>query len=109
MPKCQEEFQVRRNGARPLARLRVFLPPPTSPFGRGSGCELAPLLDSLGSWLDDPNSENMDEAVIIPGPIMSLRLMLDVALGTEGESRKYFEEFIKITHRARREPRANHD
>ena len=38
--------------------------------------------------------ENIDENNIIPGPIMTLRLLTDIALGPDKES-KYYYEFIK--------------
>jgi hypothetical protein len=42
----------------------------------------------------DLHDEEIDEAKVIP-PIMSLHLLLNIALGSEAESRKYFDEFMK--------------
>jgi hypothetical protein len=42
----------------------------------------------------DFNGKDIDEDGIIPGPIMTLRLLTDIALGSEEES-KYYYEFIK--------------
>ncbi len=45
----------------------------------------------------DFGGEEIDEDAIIPGPIMGLRLLIDIALGAEEESRRYFDEFIRRT------------
>jgi hypothetical protein len=39
--------------------------------------------------------EDIDENGIIPGPIMSLRMMLDVALGSDETASYYINEFKK--------------
>jgi len=39
--------------------------------------------------------KEIDENDIIPGKIMTLRLLSDIALGSEEESRFYYNEFIK--------------
>jgi hypothetical protein len=41
--------------------------------------------------------EEIDEENIIPGPIIGLRLMLDIALGSDEDSRRYMDEFVKRT------------
>lgn len=43
----------------------------------------------------DFDNQNIDENEIIPGSIMIIRLLTDIALGTEEESRYYYNEFIK--------------
>ncbi|MFZ5453916.1 MAG: hypothetical protein ACOZF2_18845 [Thermodesulfobacteriota bacterium] len=41
------------------------------------------------------NEKEVKEDEIVPGKIMILRLLLDIALGSEKESRLYYNEFIK--------------
>jgi hypothetical protein len=45
----------------------------------------------------DPDLMKMEvtEDQIIPGPIASLKIMIDVALGSDEESKYYFNEFMK--------------
>jgi len=43
----------------------------------------------------DFNRKDIDADGIIPGPIMTLRLLTDIVLGSEEESKYYFNEFIK--------------
>jgi hypothetical protein len=66
--------------------------------------EVISLLDKIESWwivnvdiATDPDlhGKEIDETMVIPGPIMGLRLLLDIALGTEEESKKYLDEFMK--------------
>lgn len=45
----------------------------------------------------DMADKDIDEDGIIPGPIMSLRLLTDIAFGAEEESGWYFKEFKKRT------------
>jgi hypothetical protein len=68
--------------------------------------EMVSLLDKIETWwvvnVDiavDPDLHDLeiDEIKVIPGPIMGLRLLLDIALGSEDESKKYFDKFIKQT------------
>jgi len=72
--------------------------------------EMFGLLDKIGRWwivnvdiATDPqfDGEQVDESSIVPGPIMWLQLMMDVALGSEEDSRKHLDEFRKLTHRAK--------
>lgn len=42
---------------------------------------------------DFDGSEEIDEDGIMPGPIMGMRLLMDIALGDEKESRLYFDQF----------------
>jgi hypothetical protein len=44
---------------------------------------------------DFDGSEEIDEDGILPGPIMGMRLLMDIALGDEKESRFYYDEFRK--------------
>jgi hypothetical protein len=39
--------------------------------------------------------DEIDENGVIPGKIMTLRLMIDIALGTDEESTQYYKEFMK--------------
>jgi hypothetical protein len=68
--------------------------------------EMITLLGKIEKWwilnvdiATDPDFENqrIDEKDIIPGPIIALQLMVDIALGQEGESKKYFDAFRKPT------------
>lgn len=43
----------------------------------------------------DFNGQEIDEEGIVPGKIMTLRLLTDIALGTEEESKFYYNEFVK--------------
>lgn len=44
---------------------------------------------------DFDGSEEIDEAGIMPGPIMAMRLLMDIALGDEKTARFYYDEFRK--------------
>ena len=68
--------------------------------------DMVGLLDKIESWwiinvdiptnpdLDDMADE-IDEKGIVPGPIMSLRMMIDVALGSNEVANYYINEFKK--------------
>lgn len=43
----------------------------------------------------DFDGQEIDEDGIVPGQIMTLRLLADIALGSEEESKFYYREFIK--------------
>lgn len=45
----------------------------------------------------DLHDEEIDQPKVIPCPLMGLRLLLDIALESEDESTKYFDEFIRQT------------
>lgn len=47
----------------------------------------------------DVDMDNLDIDGIIPGPIAGLRILIDVAIGPDEQSRYYFNEFIKATHK----------
>ncbi|MDH0474467.1 hypothetical protein N7362_06495 [Aeromonas caviae] len=44
----------------------------------------------------DPEAypENLDLELVIPGPVWSLQMLIDVALGPEEEARKYYDHFV---------------
>jgi hypothetical protein len=44
----------------------------------------------------DFDGAEVDESGIIPGPVITLRLMTDIALGSEEESTFYFNEFKRL-------------
>lgn len=44
---------------------------------------------------DFDGSEEIDEHGIMPGPIIVMRLLMDIALGDEKQARRYFDEFRK--------------
>jgi hypothetical protein len=73
--------------------------------------EMIALLTKIEKWwiinvdiATDPqfDGEHIDEAGIVPGPIMALQLMMDIALGSEDDSRKHLDEFRKLTGRAKK-------
>lgn len=39
-------------------------------------------------------SEDLDLEQVIPGPVWSLQMLIDVALGPEDEARKYYDHFV---------------
>jgi hypothetical protein len=66
--------------------------------------EMVNLLAKIEKWwivnVEIPTSpdfdgEEIDEDGIMPGPVMTIRLLLDIALGSEQESKYYFDEFLK--------------
>ncbi|MBI2350775.1 MAG: hypothetical protein HYV00_04740 [Deltaproteobacteria bacterium] len=66
--------------------------------------EMAALLRKIEVWwireVDIPTNPDfdgreIDEAVIIPGPVIGLQLLCDIALGSEERSRFYYEEMRK--------------
>lgn len=66
--------------------------------------EMIDLLHKIEKWWilnveiptnSDFDGREIDEEDIIPGRIITLRLLLDIALGTENESKRYYNEFIK--------------
>ncbi len=72
--------------------------------------EMVSLLDKIERWwlvnVEIPTNpeydgQEVDAEKVIPGVIMSLRLLVDVALGSEEESKKYINEYIKQTRRQR--------
>jgi hypothetical protein len=68
--------------------------------------EIIELVDKIERWWvvnveipinPDFDDKEVDIAGIVPGTTMALRLLLEIALGSEEESRKYLDEFIKRT------------
>ncbi len=68
--------------------------------------EMISLLDKIERWWivnveipinPDLKGLEINESQVIPGPIMGLRLLLDIALGSEEESKKHLEGFTKRT------------
>jgi len=68
--------------------------------------DMVALLDKIERWwivnVEIPTNpdfdgkyEEIDESGIIPGPIMSLRMMIDVALGSDETANFYINEFKK--------------
>jgi hypothetical protein len=66
--------------------------------------ELIALLSKIEKWWlinfemainPDMVPDDVDPDEVIPGPIWSLQLMLDIALGNEPEEGYYYNEFIK--------------
>ncbi len=66
--------------------------------------EMVDLLAKIEKWWiinveiptnPDFDGEEIDEEGIVPGPVMTIRLLLDIALGSEQESKYYFDEFLK--------------
>lgn len=80
--------------------------------------EMVALLDKIEKWwiinveaetglidindhgkLVDVDITNVDLNDVIPGPIVSLKMLIDIAIGPDEKSRYYFNEFIKATHK----------
>jgi hypothetical protein len=68
--------------------------------------DIITLVDKIGRWWvvnvevptnPDFDGEEIDTAGIIPGATMGLRLLIDVALGSEQESQFYIKEFLRRT------------
>ena len=66
--------------------------------------KISDLLDKIERWWilnveipTDPDlyDKEIDEKGIIPGLTMAIRLLIDIALGTEEESKFYYNEFLK--------------
>ena len=66
--------------------------------------EMAALLDKVERWWivnveiptdPDLNPDEIDVSAIIPGPVMGLRVLIDVALGSQEESKQYLEAVRK--------------
>lgn len=62
------------------------------------------LLDKSEKWwivnFEIPTNPDFDDKVIgksdiIPGPLVGMRMLLDIALGSEEESKLYWEEYKK--------------
>ena len=44
----------------------------------------------------DPDAypEDLDPEQVIPGPIWSLQMLIDIALGPDEEAKKYYDQFV---------------
>lgn len=71
--------------------------------------EMVGLLRKIEIWwireVDVPTNPNVadkdiDEAQIIPGPLIGLQLLCDIALGSEEQSRVYYDEMRKLSGRS---------
>lgn len=71
--------------------------------------EMAQLLRKIEIWwiinVEIPTDPDFDgrhikEDDVIPGPVMALQLLLDVALGDEERSRSYYNEWRKLSERS---------
>jgi hypothetical protein len=69
--------------------------------------DIVSLLDKIEKWwiinVEIPTNpvfdgKDIDQSEIIPGRIAGLRMILDIALGSEKESTFYFDEFNKRIH-----------
>ena len=65
--------------------------------------EMVGLLRKIENWwfenlemAIDPDAypEDLDLEQVIPGPVWSLQMLIDVALGPEEEARKYYDHFV---------------
>ena len=65
--------------------------------------EMVELLRKIEIWwfknlemAMDPESypENLDLEKVVPGPVWSLQMLIDIALGSEEEGRKYYDYFV---------------
>jgi hypothetical protein len=70
--------------------------------------EMVSLLNKIECWWiinvdmsvnPEFDGKEADAENVIPGPVMGLQLLLNIALGPEDEAKKYFNKFIKQTHR----------
>ena len=68
--------------------------------------EMGALLRKIEMWWimnveiptnPDYDGSDIDESGIVPGPVMSMQLLLDIALGDDERSRFYYDEFRKRT------------
>jgi len=61
--------------------------------------EMIRLLDKIGKWwiVNVDSTEQVDESSVMPGPIFGLQLMFQTAFGSEEDSRKFLEDFRKLT------------
>ena len=45
----------------------------------------------------DAYPPNLELKQVIPGPVWSLQMLIDVALGPEEKARKYYDHFVENT------------
>jgi hypothetical protein len=98
--ECFERVKKLRNELAHALTGMLFHGLPTEVAQRLS--EMISLLDKIERWWiinaeipvnPDLADKEIDEEQIIPGPIMGMRLLLDIAIGSEEESKRYFDEF----------------
>ena len=62
--------------------------------------EMVSLLDKIELWwtvnVDVADPEQVDVGAIVPGKSLGLRLLMEIALGSEIESSKYLNEYIRL-------------
>ena len=72
--------------------------------------ELADLIYKIELWwvvnveiATDPDlcSQDIDEKGILPGRLIGLQMLCDIALGSEEQSKRYQEEFQKLLKRGK--------
>jgi hypothetical protein len=63
--------------------------------------EMVSLLDKIELWwtvnVDVADPEQVDVGAIVPGKSIGLRLLMEIAIGSEEDSRKYLDEYIRLT------------
>lgn len=66
--------------------------------------DMVTLLDKIEKWWiinmeiplnEELAGEEIDEEGIIPGPVASIKMMIDIALGTDEQAEYYINEFVK--------------
>jgi hypothetical protein len=67
----------------------------------GARNALVSLLDKIELWwtvyVDVADPEQVDVGAIVPGKSIGLRLLMEIAIGSEEDSRKYLDEYIPLT------------
>lgn len=86
----EEVKQLRNELAHELTRMLRTGLPATLPKRFG---EMVSLLEKIERW--GLEGEAVDAENAIPGPLIGLRLLVEVALGSEEEVRRYIDEFRK--------------
>ncbi len=68
--------------------------------------EMVRLLKKVETWWivnveiptnPDFDGKEIDEASVVPGPVISLQLMVDIALGSEEDAYRYYKQFKGMT------------
>ncbi len=66
--------------------------------------EMVALIDKIEKWWivnveipvnPDFDGKDIDTDGILPGPVMGLRALMDIALGSEADSKRYLDEFLR--------------
>lgn len=100
-----EQFEAIKAYRNELAHKITNILSKGSEFGHAElFCEMVKLLRKIEIWWIvnvelptnlDWNGEEVNEEGIIPGPIWSLQLMTEIALGNDERASYYYNEFIK--------------